>query len=152
MSLLRENYRLPLEPYPIERPAIPSGETYYFTTSSDLRYQVRFARKKTNYLEHVVNFSVLNEAFDDEYSETNRGEIYRVMATLVEIMLVYHKAHSLSRSYEFCGEFKKGNEGRAVSIRTLLYERKAREILDPSWKVERKGNRVTIFLSAPKNH
>jgi hypothetical protein len=117
---------------------------YYFETSSGLRYQVLFARKKDNYLEHIVNFSVLNEEFEDEYSETNRGEVYRVIATVVEIVRIYHSIHPHSLSYEFCGEYKKGNEQRETSIRSLLYYRKAREIVHPSWEIFMEKNKVTV--------
>ncbi len=91
-----------------------------------------------------MNFSVLNEEFEDEYSETNRGEIYRVIATVVEIIRLYHDNHTYSTSYEFSGEFKKGNEQRETSIRSLLYFRKARDIMHPFWDIELDGNKVVV--------
>jgi hypothetical protein len=57
---------------------------------------------------------------------------------------VYHKQHSYSTSYEFSGEFKKGNEDRETSIRTLLYYRKARDVMHPSWSVNVIGNKVVV--------
>jgi hypothetical protein len=144
VPLFREGFTPEVEHYPVEVPEIRSGAAYYFETGSGLRYQVLFAKKKNNYLEHVVNFSVLNEEFEDEYSETNRGEIYRVIATVVEIIRRYHEYHSYSTSYEFSGEFKKGNEKRETSIRTLLYYRKAREIMHPCWEIELNGNKVVV--------
>ena len=143
--LFRENFTPGVAHYPIEVPEIRSGAAYYFETDSGLRYQVLFARKKNNYLEHIVNFSVLNDEFEDEYSETNRGEIYRVIATVVEIIRLYHEIHSYSTSFEFSGEFKKGNEGRSTSIRSMLYYRKAKEIMHPLWDIEMDGNKVTVF-------
>lgn len=142
--LFRDEFTPEVECYPIQVPEIKSGETYYFETDSGLRYQVLFARKKNNYLENIVNFSVLNEEFEDEYSETNRGEIYRVIATVVEIIRIYHENHASSTSYEFSGEFKKGNENRKSSIRTLLYFRKAKDIIHPLWVIDMDGNRVLI--------
>jgi hypothetical protein len=144
LPLFREDFKPDVEFYPVEIPEIRSGAAYYFKTESGLRYQVLFAKKKCNYLEHIVNFSVLNEEFEDEYSETNRGEIYRVIATVVEIIRLYHENHSYSISYEFSGEFKKGNEQRETSIRTLLYYRKAREIMHPLWEIEMMGNKVIV--------
>lgn len=144
LPLIREDARLVIPPYPIEYPAIKSGAEYYFETESGLSYQVLFAKKKNSYQENIVNFSVLSEEFEDEYSETNRGEIYRVIATVVEIIRVYHKQHSYSTSYEFSGEFKKGNENRETSIRTLLYYRKAREVMHPGWSVTVMGNKVVV--------
>lgn len=142
LPLFRDNYRPEVKPYTVQLPAIKSEAVYYFETDSGLKYQVIFARKKSSYLEHIINFSVLSEEFEDEYSETNRGEIYRVIATVIEIIRIFHQQHSSSISYEFSGEFKPGNEGRKVSIRTLLYYRKARGILHPNWELEIQGNKV----------
>ena len=143
--LVREDYKPTIEHYPVECPPIPSGSAYYFTTGSGLRYQVLFAKKRDSYLENIINFSVLNEEFDDEYSETNRGEVYRVIATVTEIIRIYHNYHGYSLSYEFSGEFKDGNEERETSIRTLLYYRMAVKILHKSWKIELCGNKVVVF-------
>ena len=142
--LLREDYKSEVNPYAVEIPAIVSGAEYYFTTDSALRYQVLFARKKEKYLEHIVNFSVLNEEFEDEYSETNRGEIYRVIATVVEIIRIYQEIHYYSTSYEFSGEFKDKNKEKDSSIRTRLYFRKAQRIINPSWTVSMQGNKVIL--------
>jgi hypothetical protein len=106
--LFRENYHPEIKHYKIFSPVIKTGAEYYFETGSGLRYQVLFARKKNSYLEHIINFSVLNEEFEDEYSETNRGEIYRVIATVVEIIRIFHQHHGSSVSYEFSG----GIQGR----------------------------------------
>lgn len=142
LPLFRDHYCPEVKPYPVRLPAIKSGAEYYFETDSRLKYQVIFARKKSSYLEHIINFSVLSEEFEDEYSETNRGEIYRVIATVIEIIRIFHQHHASSTSYEFSGEYKPGNEDRKISIRTLLYYRKAREILHPDWELEIQGNKV----------
>jgi hypothetical protein len=144
LPLFRDDYHPMMEYYPIRVPEIKSGAEYYFETESGLSYQVLFAKKKNSYLENIVNFSVLNDEFEDEYSETNRGEIYRVISTVVEIIRIYHSNHAYSTSYEFSGEFKKGNENRTTSIRTLLYYRKAKEIMHPLWEIAIKGNRVIV--------
>ena len=86
----------------------------------------------------------MSEEFEDEYSETNRGEVYRIIATVIEIVRLFHEVHPYSASYEFSGEFKEGNEDRETSIRTLLYVREAGRILHPSWEIHQKGNRVII--------
>ena len=142
LPLFRDNYTPVIKSYAVQAPLIKSGAEYYFETESGLKYQVIFARKKSSYLEHIINFSVLSDEFEDEYSETNRGEIYRVIATVIEIIRIFHQHHASSTSYEFSGEFKKGNENRLSSIRTLLYYRKAREILHPDWELEMDGNKV----------
>ena len=145
LPLFRDDVKLSIPHYSIQSPAIKSGAEYFFETESGLRYQVLFAKKKNSYRENIVNFSVLSDEFEDEYSETNRGEIYRVIATVVEIIRTYHSQHAYSASYEFSGEFKKGNENRETSIRTLLYYRKAKEVMHPGWKVRVCENRVLVF-------
>lgn len=144
LPLFRDDVKPTIPHYSIQCPAIKSGAEYFFETESGLHYQVLFAKKKNSYLENIVNFSVLSDEYEDEYSETNRGEIYRIITTVVEIIRIYHSHHAYSTSYEFSGEFKKGNENRETSIRTLLYYRKAREIMHPGWKVSVCENRVVV--------
>jgi len=144
LPLFREDYRSPIRPYSIQLPGIRSGAEYYFKTGSELKYQVIFARKKDNYLENIVNFSVLSDEFEDEYSETNRGEIFRVIATVVEIIRIYHENHAYSTSYEFSGEFREGEDQHKASIRSRLYFRKAREIINHGWEIRLSGNRVLV--------
>ncbi len=144
LPLLRLGYQPAIKPYAVQSPVIKSGAEYYFETDSGLQYQVIFARKKSNYLEHIINFSVLSDEFEDEYSETNRGEIYRIISTMIEIIRIFHQHHATSTSYEFSGEFKPGNEAKEVSIRTRLYYRKARQILHPDWELEIQGNKVVV--------
>jgi len=143
--IFREDLEQTVPSYDIELPGIPSGSAYYFTTDSGLRYEVLFAKKRNNYLENIINFSVLNEEFEDEYSETNRGEVYRVIATVAEIIRIYHENHTYSHSYEFSGEFKDGNEDRKTSIRTLLYYRMAKKMMHDVWEIALCDNKVVVF-------
>ncbi len=78
----------------------------------------------------VLNFSVLSDEFEDEYSETNRGEVYRIIATVIEIANLYHSNHVHSETYEFNGEFKDEHETQAASIRSRLYFRYAERVLN----------------------
>lgn len=146
IALIKSDYKPSVPMYAIDRPEIPSGSTYYFNTDSGLRYEVLFAKKKDNYLGNIINFSVLDDDFEDEYSETNRGEVYRVIATVVEIIRIYHQFHAYSLSYEFSGEFKKQNDNGEASKRTLLYYKKAKDILNPLWNIDICGNKVVVFL------
>ena len=142
--LLNGDYKLIFEPYPIKVPEIQSGDTYYFTTKSGLQYQVRFGKKRDNFLGNIINFSVLSEEFEDEYSETNRGEIYCIISTIIEIIRIYHENHVHSDTYEFTGEFKETRETQTASIRSRLYFRYAERCLDESWEPKLEGNKVII--------
>ena len=143
-ELIKEDYHPPLNPFTITQPAIPTGNIYFFITDSNLKYEVRFGRRKDNFLGNVVNFGVLGEEFENEYSMTNKGETYRVIATVIEIVRLFHSQHSSSVSYEFNGDFKMG-EKEENSIRSRLYYRYACRILCPNWRAELKANRVSIY-------
>ncbi len=71
-----------INPYLIFPPAIKSGTIYSFCTDSGVDYEVRFGRKQNNILNATIVFGVTNEEYDgEEYSITNKGEVYKVMAT-----------------------------------------------------------------------
>jgi hypothetical protein len=142
--LVQDDYKPSFQPYQIKSPEIQSGDTYYFTTDSGLQYQVRFGKKRDNYLGNIINFSVLSEEFEDEYSETNRGEIYRIIATVIDIVRIYHENHEHSDTYEFTGEFKDEHDSQTASIRSRLYYRYAQRILSKNWKATLEENKVTI--------
>ncbi len=104
-----------------------------------------FGRKKNNYLGNILNFSVLSDDYEDEYSETNRGEVFRIISTIIEVVRIYHEHHPYSNSYEFSGEFKEKNDPPPVSIRTRLYLRTARRIIETSlWEVNLEENKVLV--------
>jgi hypothetical protein len=142
--LLHRDYKPIFEPYDIKVPKIRSGDTYNFTSESGLQYQVRFGKKRDNYLSNIINLSVLSEEFDDEYSETNRGEIFRIISTVIEIIRLYHENHVHSVSYEFTGEFKETRDKQPASIRSRLYYRYAIRCLNKGWEAILEGNKVII--------
>ena len=143
--LLRPGYVAAPKHYPIRKPEILSGSTYYFETDSGLTYQVTFGKKKNNYLANIINFSVISDEFEDEYSETNKGEVFTIIATMIEIIHVYHENHSYSASYEFSGEFKDKKDEKEASIRSRLYFREANRVVDLKyWNIELQGNKVIL--------
>lgn len=132
--------------FPITPPAIESGYVYNFTTSSGLLYEVRFAPKANKILEMVVNFTVLSDEFEHDYPVTNRGEVYNVIATVIDIIRMFHHQHNFTISYEFSGEFKEDEEKykEKASIRSRLYLRYADRVLNEHWKSELFGNKVIL--------
>ena len=91
--------------YSISPPAIPTGSAYYFTTDKGVQYEVRFGRKQDNFLNATIVFGVRNEEYEgEEYVVTNKGELYRVMATIVKIIRIYIEQHPNINSFEFAGE------------------------------------------------
>ena len=145
IPLLKADYKSPCDFYSIKKPDIESGSTYYFQTASGLTYQVTFGKKKNNYLGNIVNFSVISDEYEDEYSETNRGEVYHIICTMVEVVRIYHQNHPYSHSYEFAGEFKEIRDEKEISIRTRLYYRVALRVIDLElWNLSLEGNKVVI--------
>jgi len=139
-----------IEPYEIIPPAISSGSLYLFETDSGVEYEVRFGRKQNNILAASIVFGVLNEEFESdeagEYVLVNRGEIYRVMATVSAVIKLYLKEHPRMVSYEFTGENRLSEgEGQTIATaRTRFFLRYIKQIFGPDWKPILKGNTVTV--------
>lgn len=136
--------------YNIISPAIPSGALYLFTTDSGLEYEVRFGRREGNILASSIVFGVLNEEYSKEdageYAVVNRGEAYRVMATISEVIKMYMKQHPRTISFEFAGENRQ-HEGDGISqitTRTKMFLRYLPEIFGPDWRTKVTGNKVII--------
>lgn len=132
--------------YPIDPPAIESGYVYHFTTGSNLLYEVRYAPKADDILGMVVNFTVLGDDFEQDYPVTNRGELYGIIGTVIEIMRMFHTHHNFTKSYEFSGEYKddEDREKSAASIRSRLYLRYAEKALNNNWKATAAGNKTFL--------
>lgn len=131
--------------FPIEYPLIPSGQIYKFTSDKNVEYEVRFARKEGNPLHVSIVFGVLNDEYEgEEYSLTNKGEVYRVMATIVTIIQNYFKEHPHINIFEFAGEPTKNENTQFPQKRLNLYQRYLPLLFDSSWTKEVKGNRIII--------
>lgn len=132
-------------PYNFRPPAIPSGKIYSFNTDSGLEYEVRFARKKDNLLNCTIAFGVLNEEYEgEEYVVVNRGEMYRVMATIVAVIREYIDRHPNVRTYEYAGEPSSKETPDGPSKRMMLYDRYLETIFGPGWDFKRNGNKKII--------
>jgi hypothetical protein len=142
--------------FPIEFPPIKSAGVYYFNTSSGLRYEVRFGRRQDNILHSTIVFGVINEEFEgEEYVTTNRGEVYRVMNTIVKIVKDFMEQHSKVNIYEFHAidrddedehaspaEIKKNKiKGNA---RLKLYKRYLPKIFEQGWSFNFDGNNAIV--------
>ena len=131
--------------YEIIPPAISSGSVYHFITDSGTKYEVRFARKKDNLLHATIAFGVLNEEYDgEEYIETNKGEVYGVMNTIVEVVKLYIKEHPNIRTFEFTGEPTAKEQENNASKRINLYKRYLKNIFDARWEYIPTGNHMLI--------
>lgn len=126
---------------PIEYPNIPSAGVYYFNTKSGLRYEVRFGRLQDNILHANIVFGVVNDEFEgEEYVTTNRGEVYQVMNTIVEIVKNYMKEHAKVNVYEFNAVGREGEDENTENARMALYRRFLPKIFEQGWKFKIDGN------------
>ena len=133
---------------PIEFPAIPSAGVYYFNTKSSLRYEVRFGRLQDNILHTNIVFGVINEEFEgEEYITTNRGEVYQVMNTIVEIIKNYMTEHTKVNVYEFNAIGREGEDGKIENARMCLYKRFLPKIFYQDWKFKIEGNIALVTKS-----
>jgi hypothetical protein len=133
---------------PIEFPNIPSAGVYYFTTKSGLRYEVRFGRLQDNILHANIVFGVINDEFEgEEYVTTNRGEVYQVMNTIVEIVKNYMKEHPKVNIYEFNAIGREGEDETIENARMALYRRFLPKIYETGWKFKIEGNFALVTRS-----
>ena len=142
--------------FPIEFPPIKSAGVYYFNTSSGLRYEVRFGRRQDNILHSTIVFGVINEEFEgEEYVTTNRGEVYKVMNTIVMIVKDFIDQHSKVNIYEFHAvdrddeeEHNSGKEQHKNKIkgnaRLKLYKRYLPKIFERGWNFNFEGNNAIV--------
>ena len=136
--------------YKIEFPAIPSAGVYYFNTDSGIRYEVRFGRRQDNILHSNIVFGVVNEEFNgEEYVTTNRGEVYRVMLTISEIVRSFMKEHPKMMIYEFHAidsddEMAENTRSGKTNARMFLYRRYLPLIFDEKWEFDINGNKALV--------
>ena len=131
--------------YEIIKPNIPTGQVYHFTTRFEVEYEVRFARKKENILHAVIAFGVLNEEYEgEEYALTNKGDVFKVMRTIITIISMYGEKHPNTQVYEFTGVLKE-SEASELSQRTKLYLRYLPQIFDKTWQITKEGNKIIVL-------
>jgi hypothetical protein len=143
--------------FQIEFPPIKSAGVYYFNTSSGLRYEVRFGRRQDNILHSTIVFGVINEEFEgEEYITTNRGEVYRVMNTIVKIVKDFMEQHSKVNIYEFHAIDRDDEEENSSNdndvkknkikgnARLKLYKRYLPKIFENCWNFNFDGNNAIV--------
>lgn len=142
--------------FTIEYPPIKSAGVYYFNTSSGLRYEVRFGRRQDNILHSTIVFGVINEEFEgEEYVTTNRGEVYRVMNTIVKIVKDFMEQHPKVNIYEFHaidrddedkhnGEEENQKNKIKSNARLKLYKRYLPKIFEQGWTFNFDGNNAIV--------
>jgi hypothetical protein len=135
-----------VEEYVITPPAISTAGVYYFTTDSEINYEVRFGRRQDNILHATIVFGVTNDEFEgEEYTVTNKGELYRVMTTIVKVVKMFMSEHPKMVTYEFTGLAKDDEPEDKLTSRINLYKRYLPRIFDREWKFDySRGNTIIV--------
>jgi hypothetical protein len=133
--------------FEIRPPAIPSAGVYYFDTDLGINYEVRFGRKQHDSLSASIVFGVLNEEYEgEEYITTNKGDIFKVMNTIVKVVNMFKIEHPNIRSYEFVGEPRddESKDSSQPTKRIKLYHRYVTRIFDDHWSIKLLGNKISV--------
>ena len=120
-------------------------DTYYiFTTDSGLEYQVMTELGSGDTLTVEYGVEVItkqgNKSIDYELV-TNRGELFRIMATVVDVVQEFMKKHPEVKYIEFEGSKNKAGDQR----RNKLYMQYIKKHLKPK-SIEDDGTLITIEL------
>jgi hypothetical protein len=136
-----------VEGYKIIKPAISTAGVYYFTTDSNVNYEVRFGRRQDNILHATIVFGVTNDEYEgEEYTLTNKGEVYKVMATVVNVVKMFMAEHPKMTTYEFTGLAKSDEPEDKLTSRINLYKRYLPVIFENDWKFDYSaGNTISII-------
>jgi hypothetical protein len=119
-----------------------------FTTDSGLEYQVITQLSGDNFYDDGETLSIEYGVKDGNKSRffdytlvTNRGELFRVMATIVDIIQEFMKKNPGIEYIEFEGSKNEDGDQR----RNKLYMQYIKKHLKPK-KVEDDGNKITVKL------
>lgn len=135
-----------LEEYKITPPPISTAGVYFFTTDSGVIYEVRFGRRQDNILHATIVFGVINDEYDgEEYTVTNKGELYRVMSTIVKVVKMFMDEHPKMMTYEFTGLAKEDEPKDKLTARINLYKRYLPLIFDENWKIDYSGGNTIVI-------
>lgn len=135
-----------VEEYKITAPAISTAGIYFFTTDSGVIYEVRFGRRQDNILHATIVFGVINDEYEgEEYTVTNKGELYRVMTTIVHVVKMFMAEHPKMITYEFTGLAKDDEPEDKLTARINLYKRYLPRIFEKEWKFDySRGNTILV--------
>jgi len=132
-------------PYPFQRPAFIGIREYSFTNSHGDAYSVQFVQKNNHIMNYIVDLS-LKSHDQDEYQTMNTGDVYRVMATVVSILLDFIEQTPYCQSIEFVPVSENDQSSNRRSILFLRYVQLFKTLTGWDYKI----NDGVFTLSRPK--
>lgn len=132
-------------PYPFQRPAFIGIREYSFINSHGDEYSVQFVQKNNYIMNYIVDLS-LKSHDQDEYQTMNTGDVYRVMATVVSILLDFIEQTPYCQSIEFIPV----SENHQLSNRRSTLFRRYVKLFKTLTGWDYKINEGVFTLSRPK--
>lgn len=132
-------------PYPFQRPAFIGIREYVFTNSHGDQYSMQFVQKNNNVLNYIVDLSL--KSYDqDEYQTMNTGDVYKVMATVVSILLDFIEQTPYCQSIEFVPVSENHELSNRRSVLFLRYVKLFKTLTGWNYSI----NNGVFTLSRPK--
>jgi cytidyltransferase-like protein len=114
---IKEVFDRPVDSYPFNEP----GEgTYLFISDSGNKYVVYIDEVNENRI--VIDFGISDETGDIDYPETNVGELYKVMSTIIAIAKDYISKHPEIEIISWSSVAKRGQKKIGDTQRDKLYK------------------------------
>ncbi|MGV3610090.1 MAG: hypothetical protein ACO1N0_04010 [Fluviicola sp.] len=132
-------------PYPFQRPAFIGIREYLFTNSHGDEYSVQFVQKNNHIMNYIVDLSLKNHD-QDEYQTMNTGDVYKVMATVVSILLDFIEQTHYCQSIEFVPVSENHQLSNRRSVLFLRYVQLFKTLTGWDYKI----NDGVFTLSRPK--
>ncbi|AEA42712.1 hypothetical protein [Fluviicola taffensis] len=107
-------------PYPFQRPAFIGIREYSFTNSLGDEYSVQFVQKNNQITNYIVDLSLRSED-RDEYQTMNTGDVYKVMATVIDILIDFIEHTTYCQSIEFVPVSESNHLSNRRSVLFLRY-------------------------------
>lgn len=132
------------KPFPFQRPVYIGTRQYTFENEEGKEYCVQFVQKKSHFNEYIVDLSIRDMDLD-EYLTTNFGDVFRVMSTVVEILLDFidNAPHTVKIEFVPVGETNQEHNRRLI-----VFERYAKIFMQISnWNYKIDNTTFTLFKS-----
>jgi hypothetical protein len=132
-------------PYPFQRPAFIGIREYSFVNSHGDEYSVQFVQKNSQIMSYIVDLS-LKSHDQDEYQTMNTGDVYKVMATVVSILLDFITQTPYCQSIEFVPVSENDHLSNRRSVLFLRYVQLFKALTSWDYKI----NNGVFVLTRPK--
>ena len=116
-TLTTEVFEKTVESYPFNE---SQEGTYMFTSESGNQYVVYLDAVSENRI--TVDFGIADETGDVDYPETNRGELFKIMSTIIAITKDYIKSHPNIEIISWSSVAKTGEKKIGDTQRDKIYK------------------------------